>query len=122
MSDTSAMLGDLLIVVRHAPQGSTWVREALELALVGGSLGQRVGVLFQGDGVLALLRGQQPGPLNQKSTLPMIDVLEMYDIGPVWVDEASMHRYRLTSDRLAIDAVPTVTSKLLPRFIQCYLF
>lgn len=114
--------GDLLIVIRHAPQGSAWVREGLELALVGGTLGQQVGVLFQGDGVMALLAHQTAGALRQKSTLPMIDVLEMYDIGPLWVDEQSLQRFGLTQADMAVDVQAANVKVVLRCYDQCYLF
>lgn len=122
MLERQARQGDLLIVIRHAPQGSAWVREGVEMALVGGTLGQQVGVLFQGDGVLALLANQSAGALGQKSTLPMIDVLEMYDIGPLWVDAQALLHFGLTVADFAVDVQTTRVKEILACYDQCYLF
>ncbi|WP_106478159.1 sulfurtransferase complex subunit TusC [Phytohalomonas tamaricis] len=80
----------ILIVLRHAPHGSSWSREGLEAALVGAALGQEVSLLFMGDGVFTLCSEQQVGALGQKGTAPMIDVLPMYDIERLCVDEQAL--------------------------------
>ena len=53
--DNSVTAGDLLVILRHAPHGSSWLREGLDTALVAAAFGQRVTLLFAGEGVLALL-------------------------------------------------------------------
>ena len=54
----------VLVVLRHAPHDSSWLREGLDVALVAAALGQDVTLLFLGDGVEALRGGQQVGPLG----------------------------------------------------------
>ncbi|OHV11904.1 sulfurtransferase complex subunit TusC [Kushneria phosphatilytica] len=90
----------ILIIVRHPPIGSSWVREALEAALVGAALGQSISLLFMGEGVLALLPDQQTGPLGQKGTGAMIDVLPLYDIEQIHVDQESLERLGLRQEQL----------------------
>lgn len=97
-------LNRLLVVLRHGPHGSSWLREGLEVALVGAALGQDVSLLFYGEGVTALLKEQQVGPLAQKGTQPMLEMLPMYDIESLWVDAEALGTYDLTLDELVVPA------------------
>jgi tRNA 2-thiouridine synthesizing protein C len=77
----------LLIVIRSAPHAGIRLRESLDALLVGAAFGRPVVPLFMGQGVLALLPGQTPGAPGQKSTLPIIQMLEMYDIETLYLAE-----------------------------------
>lgn len=103
----------ILVVLRHAPHGSSWLREGLDVALVAAAFGKSVTLLFMGDGVEALLAGQQPGALQQKGTHPTLDMLPMYDIERLLVDSESLSLRGLTLNDLAWAASP-VTDDDLP--------
>lgn len=103
---------DLLIVLRHAPHGSSWLREGLDVALVAAAFGKRVGLLFQGDGVFALLQGQSSGPLAQKGTHPQLAMLEMYDIEHLWVSEAALAARGLSVDSLMLPVTSLGASRI----------
>src|SRR5690554_1089031 len=83
---TQRLRGDLLVILRHAPHGTSWLREGLDAALVAAAFGRRVTLLFMGEGVTALLPGQAAGPLGQKGTAPTLEMLEMYDIETLLVE------------------------------------
>ncbi|MGQ4879828.1 sulfurtransferase complex subunit TusC [Billgrantia sp. LNSP4103-1] len=104
MSSLSSLTGDLLVVLRHAPHGGSWLREGLDAALVGAAFGQSVSLLFQGDGVLALAKGQGPGPLGQKGTAATLDMLTMYDIESLFFDEDALSRFGLSQRDLQLPA------------------
>lgn len=92
----------LLVVLRHAPQASSWLREGLDVALVAAAFGRDVELLFQGDGVFALLEGQSSGALGQKGTHPQLAMLEMYDIDRLWVSQASLSSRGLEREDLML--------------------
>ncbi|MCE9684188.1 sulfurtransferase complex subunit TusC [Halomonas alkalisoli] len=98
--------GDVLVILRHPPHGSSWLREGLDAALVAAAFGQAVSLLFQGDGVLALLQGQGAGPLGQKGTSATLDMLAMYDIESLFLDATSLARLGLSTDSLQLPAIP----------------
>lgn len=77
----------LLIVIRSAPHAGIRLRESLDALLVGAAFGRAVVPLFMGQGVLALLPDQTPGAPGQKSTLPIIRMLEMYDVDTLYLAE-----------------------------------
>ncbi|MFC0338661.1 tRNA 2-thiouridine synthesizing protein C [Kushneria avicenniae] len=105
----------ILVIVRHPPHGSSWVREGLETALVGAALGQPPTLLFSGDGVLALLAGQQRGALGQKGSAAMLEGLSLYDIEPLWYDRYSLEARGLTLDQLMSGCQPADIAGMIAR-------
>ncbi|KAA0013515.1 sulfurtransferase complex subunit TusC [Billgrantia pellis] len=106
MSSPSDANGDLLIILRHAPHGSSWLREGLDAALVAAAFGKSVSLLFQGDGIMALIPGQGAGALGQKGTAATLDMLAMYDIESLYVDASALDRFGMTPDDLQLPALP----------------
>lgn len=104
MSLPSSGSGDLLVILRHPPHGSSWLREGLDVALVAAAFGQAVSLLFQDEGVLALLKEQQAGPLGQKGTAATLDMLAMYDIESLYIDAEALNRFGLHADALQLPA------------------
>ncbi|NRB56082.1 MAG: sulfurtransferase complex subunit TusC [Salinicola sp.] len=116
---------DLLVVLRHPPHGTHWLREGLDVALVAAAFGQRVGLLFQGDGIYALLKGQQAGALGQKGTHPQLAMLEMYDIETLWVSARGLNERGLSADDLMLPVVPleaSAVTELLQRHPHTLIF
>ncbi|WP_043526110.1 sulfurtransferase complex subunit TusC [Litchfieldella xinjiangensis] len=117
--------GDLLVILRHAPHGSSWLKEGLDTALVAAAFGQRVSLLFMGDGVMALLPGQGSGPLGQKGTQPTLQMLEMYDIDSLWVEHQALLERGLNDMSLSVDATrieKDAISRLLAEHTQILNF
>lgn len=106
MTTPDTTTGDLLVILRHAAHGSSWLREGLDAALVAAAFGQRVTLLFMGDGVLALLKGQQSGALGQKGTHPTLEMLEMYDIDTLLVERGALTERGIESNELAVATQP----------------
>ncbi|MEQ5802090.1 sulfurtransferase complex subunit TusC [Halomonas sp. H10-9-1] len=94
--------GDLLVILRHAPHGSSWLKEGLDFALVAAAFDRRVTLLFMGEGITALLEGQQVGPLGQKGTAPTLAMLEMYDIDRLLVEAKGMDTLGLSDEQLML--------------------
>ncbi|MCE8031751.1 sulfurtransferase complex subunit TusC [Billgrantia tianxiuensis] len=116
MSSTVNFSGDLLVILRHAPHGSSWLREGLDTALVAAAFGQSVSLLFQSDGVLALTKGQGAGPLAQKGTAATLDMLAMYDIESLYLDPEALEHFGLGEQDLLLPAA-TLDAASLPRLI-----
>lgn len=107
----------LLVVIRHAPHSSNWLREGLDAALVAAAFGQPVHLLFMGQGIMALLKEQGSGAPGQKATLPIIDMLEMYDIDTLWVSEEALQNMHIRHD-LLVDGVTPVAAEDIPGLFQ----
>ncbi|CAM3970482.1 sulfurtransferase complex subunit TusC [Vreelandella rituensis] len=96
----TAATADLLVILRHGPYGSSWLREGLDVSLVAAAFGQKVSLMFLGEGVLALMPGQAKGAPGQKATAPIIDMLAMYDIDRLLVCSDDLQRMGLQADEL----------------------
>lgn len=116
MSSSADFSGDLLVILRHVPHGSSWLREGLDAALVAAAFGQAVTLLFQSDGLLALAKGQQSGPLGQKSTAATLDMLAMYDIESLYFDLEALERFGLAQQDLQLPAAG-VDASSIPQLI-----
>lgn len=112
MNNLSEPVSELLVILRHAPHGSSWLREGLDAALVAAAFGRRVSLLFMGEGVTALCRHQGPGPLGQKGTAATLEMLEMYDIDSLWIEMAALERLGLYTEDLMLPAQPVSSDQL----------
>ncbi|MBY5942362.1 DsrE family protein [Halomonas sp. DP5N14-9] len=97
--------GDLLVILRHGPHGTSYLKEGLDTALVAAAFGRRVSLLFMASGVAALVPGQGAGPLGQKGTQPTLAMLEMYDIDRLFVDGAGLAELGVAPETLTPDAI-----------------
>lgn len=107
----------LLVIIRHAPHSSNWLREGMDAALVAAAFGQSVHLLFMGQGIMALLKEQGSGAPGQKATLPTIDMLEMYDIDKLWVAEESLQSMHLSANAL-VEGVTLIAAQEVPGLLQ----
>ncbi|MDR9440072.1 MAG: sulfurtransferase complex subunit TusC [Halomonas sp.] len=110
---------DLLVILRHGPHGSSWLKEGLDAALVAAALGRRVALLFMGEGVTALMPKQQVGPLGQKGTAATLEMLEMYDIETLLVEEQGLSCLGLSSGELMLD-VTCLSPEALARVLTTH--
>jgi len=104
--------GDLLVILRHGPHGTSWLREGLDAALVAAAFGRKVTLLFMGEGITALVPGQTSGPLGQKGTAPTLEMLEMYDIDTLLVEAEALERFGLTVEGLMLPVRAVAASQL----------
>lgn len=92
----------ICIIFRSAPLGSTKGREALDLALLSASFEQEVSLVFVDDGVLHLLKDQQPELIGGKDYLASLKALPFYDIEAVFACKQSLGDYGLSHSLLSI--------------------
>lgn len=94
----------LLVISRHAHQGSSLARAALDTALSCAAFEQPVTLLFQGEGVLQLLSGQDSSALGLRNLRKVLDSLPLYDIDTIYVDASAAAEFALETDRLPANA------------------
>ncbi|MGH1440839.1 MAG: sulfurtransferase complex subunit TusC [Cellvibrionaceae bacterium] len=90
------------IIIRHAPYGKHFAQESLDAILAASVYGQKLTLIFMGDGVLQLLKDQQPQEIQQKSLQKQLTALALYDIERVFVCEHSLEQRAIDSSRLSI--------------------
>lgn len=108
----------LLVVIRHAPHSSNLLREGLDAALVAAAFGKPVHLLFMGQGIMALLKEQGSGAPGQKATLPIIDMLEIYDIDKLLVPKETLRTMRIPPDQLVEGVTFLATDDVATLFRQ----
>lgn len=80
----------LLLVIRATPYGGIRAREALDAALLCSAFAPDIALLFSGDGVCQLVRGQRPEGIAAGSQEAMLGALAEYDITRVYADGAAL--------------------------------
>lgn len=92
----------ICILFRSAPHGTVKGREGLDLALLSASFEQEVSLVFVDEGVLHLIKDQQPELIGGKDYLATFKALPLYDIESVFVCKQSLTDYGLSHGLLAI--------------------
>ncbi len=100
----AAMKKTFLLICRRAPYGQSLAREALDVALTAATFDQQVAMLFMGDGVLQLLKGQQPAAIAQKALDKQLAALPLYDIETIYVEAEALQQRGLALSDLALPA------------------
>ena len=113
-------MSKLAFIFRHPPYGSASAREGLDALLAATAFceEQEIAVFFFDDGLLNLLREQQPEQILQKDTASAFKLLDLYDIEQRYVCADSLQRFRLTPQDLLLDCQPLSRAQLLAMLQQ----
>ena len=79
-----------MYVNRHAPHGTIYALEGLEVVLIGAAFDQDVSMAFIGDGVFQLKKGQDTTDSDIKSFSPTYRALGDYDVTQLYVERESL--------------------------------
>jgi tRNA 2-thiouridine synthesizing protein C len=107
----------VLIINQSPPYSTSKARESLDVALTCSIFEMPVSLAFIGDGVLQLLKGQDPSCLNMKKHEAMLTALPMYDIENIFVTQSALNSNGLSIEDLAI-SVKVIADKGLSDLIQ----
>lgn len=91
-----------LVIFRHPPYGSILCHEGLDVVFAYAAFDHPPSILFQDDGVLMLLRGQQDQPWR-KNLEKNLGLLGLYDIRQIYACEASLSTRHLSREDLCIE-------------------
>lgn len=92
-----------LFILESAPHASSYAREALDVILATSAIHDDISVLFDGDGVWQLVKGQQPQAILQRHIEPTFAMLSLYDIGNIYIAESAMEQRALSEEVFCID-------------------
>ena len=100
-------------VFSQGPHGTSAGREGLDALLATSAISEDIGVFFIADGVLQLIKGQQPEKILARNYIATFGVLPLYDVEQCYVCEASAQERGLADyddwvldvERLAPDAL-----------------
>ncbi|MDR8523798.1 sulfurtransferase complex subunit TusC [Shewanella fidelis] len=106
----------LCIVFKQAPHGTAHGREGLDFALLSASFEQEVSLVFTGEGLLTLLKEQDPESIGCKDYISTLGALGLYDIDTVLVCQESMHEFNLQQNDLRIPALISSAEEISAHF------
>ena len=89
-----------MYINNKAPYGTIYAWESLEVVLIGAAFDQEVSLMFTGDGVYQLLKGQDTKEVGIKNFSPTYAALGDYDINKIFVEKESLDARGLTVDDL----------------------
>ena len=100
----------IMHVLRQAPHGTIYTYEGLEMILIMATYDQDISVVFIGDGVYALKKGQETSATGIKGFAKTFAALDGYDVEKLYVDQLSLEERGLTEDDLVV-AVEVLNSE-----------
>ncbi|MEI6638893.1 MAG: sulfurtransferase complex subunit TusC [Chlorobium sp.] len=92
----------IMHVLRHAPHGTIYTYEGLEMILIMAAYEQDLSVVFIGDGVYALKKGQDTSGIGIKGFSKTFMALDGYDVEKLYVDRVSLEERGLTEEDLVV--------------------
>ncbi|WP_415903603.1 sulfurtransferase complex subunit TusC [Neptuniibacter sp. QD29_5] len=98
MSDKKSVL----ILNQHAPYGTSYARDALDVALTCSIFEMPVSLAFLGDGLFQLLKNQNTEQTGHKNIESMLSALPMYDIDQVFICSEDLETNALSESDLAL--------------------
>ncbi|NTW11218.1 MAG: sulfurtransferase complex subunit TusC [Chlorobiaceae bacterium] len=104
MAEESMIKKKILHVMRHAPHGTVYTYEGLEMILIMAAYEQDLSIVFIGDGVYALKKEQDTSDIGIKGYAKTFAALEDYEIEKLYVDRISLEERGLTIDDLVVGA------------------
>lgn len=103
MAEEQTNIKKIMHVMRHAPHGTIYTYEGLEMILIMAAYEQDLSLAFIGDGVYALKKGQDTKGIDCKGFAKTFMALDGYDVEKLYVDAASLAERGLTEDDLVVD-------------------
>lgn len=89
-----------MYINRHAPHGTVYALEGLEVVLIGAAFEQDVCMAFIGDGVFQLKRDQDTKDTGMKNFSPTYKALGDYEVNRLYVERESLEERGLKEDDL----------------------
>ena len=89
-----------MYINRHAPCGTIYPVEGLEVVLIGAAFEQDVCMAFIDDGVYQLKKNQDTSALEIKNYSPAYRALGDYDVQKLYVEKESLEQRGLKEDQL----------------------
>ncbi|MEC6909748.1 Intracellular sulfur oxidation protein DsrF [Photobacterium piscicola] len=113
-------MNNLGFVFRQPPHGSSCGREGLDALLAASAYTEALDVFFIGDGVLQLVKHQQPDAILSRNYIATFKMLPLYDIENIYVCQQSLIERGLSVDDLLIDVNICPHSELVTRLHCCH--
>ncbi|XOV81791.1 MAG: DsrE family protein [bacterium] len=94
----------LMCMIHQPPYAASHVLELLESAMVAAVFDLEVSVLFRGEGLWVLLKGQNADPLGQRTLSKVLGALPDYEVDSIFVCADALQEKGLQPDELVLPA------------------
>lgn len=108
-----------LVVMRRSPYGSSLAKASVDLALAMGAFEQEFDLLFLGEGVLQLIKGQDTDGIGLKNIGKTLSSLPLYDVESVFVDAVALSRFGISTEQLVLPAQVLAEEDIQVLLAQC---
>ncbi|MCA2016845.1 sulfurtransferase complex subunit TusC [Vibrio tritonius] len=96
-------MSKLAFVFHSSPHQTSAGREALDAVLAASAYSEEISVFFIGEGVLQLLRDQQPDLILSRNYISAFKLLDLYDIEDRVICQDSLIEWGIDANELVID-------------------
>lgn len=110
-------MSQVTFVFSSAPHATSRGREGIDAVLATSALCEDISVIFLGDGVAHLMKGQNTKNIGMKDYAPMLKLFDLYDIENVYVCQQSLQNMGLINAERYIDA-PLCSQSEITEIIQ----
>jgi len=93
-----------LFIHRRSPYGSSRAQEVLDMAFTLSAFEHKVSLVFMDDGVLQIIRDQDPSAIGMKNISPTFRAWEDYGIEHIYVEKESLEMRGMNQMDLLIEA------------------
>ncbi|RNC78811.1 sulfurtransferase complex subunit TusC [Piscirickettsia salmonis] len=93
----------LAIILQSAPYGNHSAQSGLNATLAASVIIENLGVFFIANGILQLKSHQDTSTLQCKNQLAVYQLLELYEIENVYLDQNALQQYGLSTHELDYD-------------------
>ena len=90
INESGKAVKKFMYVNRHAPHGTIYPLEGLEVVLIGAAFDQDVSMAFIGDGVFQLNQGQDTADSGMKKCGPTYGELGDYEVTKLYVEQEAL--------------------------------
>ncbi len=96
-------MSQITFVFSSAPHATSRGREGIDAVLATSALCEDISVIFLGEGVAHLIKGQNTKNIGTKDYAPMLKLFELYDIENVYACQRSLQNMGLIGAERYID-------------------
>jgi len=108
----NAQVKKIMHVLCRAPYGTIYTYEGLEMIMIMAAYGQDLSLVFIGDGVYALKKGQDTSGIGIRGFSRTFMALVDYDVEKLYVDKYSLEERGLSKDDLIVEVAVMNSDKI----------
>jgi tRNA 2-thiouridine synthesizing protein C len=109
-------LKKIAFIFHSSPHASSAGREGLDALLATSAYHDNLAVFFVAEGVLQLVKNQQPEHILSRDYLSAFKLLDLYDIEQRYVCQQSLAEWGMVTDDLLIEVQPLTPEAIAERW------